>query len=197
VRRHRFPLQRERARLLRHDPGDDRLRRRTRERRLTREHLVQHAAQRVHVAPGRDLALAHRLLGAHVGRGAEAHAGLGHAGAPVRPRGGERDAEVGHERAAVVQQDVLGLDVPVDHPMPMRVVERVGHLTGDPHRVVHRKLLLPDEPRAEALALDERHDVEHHPCGLARVEQAEDVGVLQVGGGLDLAQEPLRAQDGG
>jgi hypothetical protein len=49
------------------------------------------------------------------------------------------------------------------------------------------------EPVAEALALDVRHDVEHLPAGLAGVVQRQDVGVLQVGGGLDLVQEPLGA----
>ena len=59
---------------------------------------------------------------AHVVRRAERHAGLGHAGA-ARLAGGERDAEVGDERAAVVQQDVLRLDVAVDHAVPMGVVQ--------------------------------------------------------------------------
>ncbi len=85
----------------------------------------------------------------------------------------------------------------MDHPVPVGVVERVGHLPGDPHRVLDRELLLADQPGAEALALDERHDVEHEPAGLARVEEAEDVRVLQVGGGLDLGEEALGAQDSG
>ena len=70
--RDRLPLQRERARLLGHDPRDDRLRGGPGEGRLPHQHLVRHAAQRVHVAPRRDLAVAHRLLGAHVVRRAEA-----------------------------------------------------------------------------------------------------------------------------
>ena len=52
----------------------------------------------------------------------------------------QRDAEVGHHRVAVVQQDVVGLDVAVDDALPVRVVERVGGLTRDPHRLVHREL---------------------------------------------------------
>ena len=106
---------------------DDRLRGRSGERRLAGEHLVEHAAQGVDVGAGGDLALAHRLLGAHVVRRAERHAGLGHP-VPAGLAGGERDAEVGHQRAPVVQQDVLRLDVAVDHAVPVGVVERVGHL---------------------------------------------------------------------
>ena len=128
-------------------------------------------------------------------RRAERHAGLGH---PV-PAGLARrqgDAEVGHQRLAVVQQDVLGLDVAVDHPVPVGVVERGGHLARDPHRLGDGELLLPVEPGPERLALDERHDVEEEAVGLARVEQRQDVRVLEVGGELDLGQEPLGADDG-
>src|SRR5207247_941267 len=49
-------------------PRADRARGRAVERRLAGEHLVQHAAQGVEVGLGRDLALAHGLLGSHVVR---------------------------------------------------------------------------------------------------------------------------------
>ncbi len=130
-------------------------------------------------------------------RGAEAHPGLGHARPALRARGRERDAEIGHHRSAVVQQDVLGLDVAVDDAVAVGVVERVRDLAGDPNGLVHRELLLAREPSAKALALDVRHDIENEAVGLARVEQSEDVGVLQVGGGLDLGEEPLGAEDRG
>ena len=81
--------------------------------------------------------------------------------------------------------------------MAVGVVERVGDLAGDPYGLVHRELLLARQPDAEALALDVRHDVEDEAVGLARVEQRQNVGVLEVGGGLDLGQEPLGAEDGG
>jgi hypothetical protein len=48
----------------------------------------------------------------------------------------------------------------VDHPVAVSVVERRGHLGGDPHRVAHGELLLPVEPSPEALAFDEGHGVE-------------------------------------
>ena len=47
------------------------------------------------------------------------------------------------------------------------------------------------------LALDEGHDVEQEAVGLARVEERQDVRVLEVGGELDLGQEPLGADHGG
>ena len=50
---------------------------------------------------------------------------------------------------------------------------------------------------AERLAVDERHDVVRRAINLARVDQPQDVWVLQVGDGLDLAQEPLGADHRG
>ena len=96
-----------------------------------------------------------------------------------------------------MQQDVLGLDVAVDHALPVGVVERRGHLGGDPDGVGDGELLLAVEPVAQRLAVDERHDVEQVAVGLARVEQRQDVRVLEVGGELDLGQEALGADHGG
>jgi hypothetical protein len=41
---------------------------------------------------------------------------------------GPGDPEVGHHRLAFLQQDVLGLDVAVDHALAVRVVQGTGHL---------------------------------------------------------------------
>ena len=96
-----------------------------------------------------DLPLRRRLLGAHVVRRAETQSRFGHAAAG----GGahrERDAEVGHHRAAVVQEDVLRLDVAVDHAVPVRVVQRVSDLAGDAHRFVDAELGFAIELRRAA-----------------------------------------------
>ena len=59
--------------------------------------------------------------------------------------------------------------------MAVRVVERAGDRDGEVHCFVHRELLLAVEPRAERLAVDERHHVEEQPVGLAAVEQRQEI----------------------
>ena len=44
---------------------------------------------------------------------------------------GSRDAEVRHQRVAALEQDVLRLDIAVDHTVPVRVAQRVRHLARD------------------------------------------------------------------
>ena len=95
-----------------------------------------------------------------------------------------------------MEQDVLGLDVAVDHAVAVGVAQGAGDLGRDPDDVGDRKLLLAPEPVAQRFALDERHHVVRSAADLARVDEPEDVGVLQVGDGLDLAEEPLGADDG-
>jgi hypothetical protein len=107
-----------------------------------------------------------------------------------------RDPEVGHQRLPVRQQDVLRLDVPVDRAVPVGIVERQRRLAGDAHRVGDGQLALAPEPVAQALAFDVRHGEPQATRRLARVEHGKDVGVLQAGGELDLAQEPLGAEAG-
>ncbi len=99
--------------------------------------------------------------------------------------------------AAVVQQNVLGLDVAMDDAVPMRVVERVGHLARDAHRLVDAELRLAVELLAKRLALDVGHDVERQSVGRAGVEQRQDVRMLERRRRLDLDGEPLGAEHGG
>ena len=74
--------------------------------------------------------------------------------------GREGDAEVGDHRLAFVKQDVLRLDVAVDQPAGVGVVEGRGDLPHDGDRLVDRELLLPGEPLAQRFAADVGHDIE-------------------------------------
>ena len=55
----------------------------------------------------------------------------------------------------------------------------------------------PVELVAQRFAVDERHHVVQERIGLARIEQRENVRVLEIGRGLDFLDEPLGAKDGG
>jgi len=127
--------------------------------------------------------------------------GLGHARGAAGAAHSQRDAEISDERPSIVEQDILGLDVPMDHAMPVRVIERFGGVVGDADGVVHRGLLLAIEPVAERFTLDQGHHVEDHASDFTRVVQRQDVRMLHVRRGSDLVQEPLgadnRAQLGG
>ena len=173
--------------------GDDRLGRGAGEWRLPGQHLVQDAGQAVQVGAAVHVGRAGSLLGAHVGRRAHYHAGLGERGV-----GAQRlaDAEVGHHGRPFVEQDVLGLDVPVDHLAAVGVVERGGDLPGDGQRLGQRQLPLALQPLPQRAAFHVGHDVEKEAAGLAGVVDREDVRVGEAGGELDLAEEPVGA-DGG
>ena len=61
----------------------------------------------------------------------------------------ERDAEVGHERVPALEQHVLRLHVAVHDAMPVRVLERIGHLARERDDFSERDALLAVEPRPE------------------------------------------------
>ena len=94
-------------------------------------------------------------------------------------------------------QDVLRLDVPMDHPLLVGAVEGVRDLPGEPDGFLDRKLPLAPEAIAQALALDVGHRVPEEPARRAGVEDREDMRVLEPGGQVDLTEETLRTQGGG
>jgi hypothetical protein len=107
-------------------------------------------------------------------------------------RHGPCDPEVRHERLAAGEEDVLRLDVPVHHAALVRNGQRLRHGPGEHGLDVEPPLAL--EPGAERLALDVRHHPAEEAAGLAGVEERDDVGVLEAGGGADLGQEAVRAE---
>ena len=201
---HRVPYPRGRRRPLGHHLGDDGLHRRPGEGRLSGQHLVADAAQGVDVGTGGDLAFAHCLLWRHVVGRPQREAGFRHPGAAGLGHR-ERDAEVGHQRPAIVQQDVLGLDVAVDDAVAVGVVQRRGDFSGQPHGVGNGQQLLACQPVPQRFALDEGHDVEEkgHRTKVegrrmirfalrpwtfdhSRIEEWQDMRMLQIRRGPDL-----------
>ena len=170
--------------------------RRARERRLSAEHFVEHAAQGIQIAPTVHVVAARGLLRAHVQGRPHGHPGLGQC---LAAGGVDRlgDAEVGHHRVPALEQNILGLDVTVDDPAAVRVTQRVRHLSRDLDGIVQRELLLAVQPLPQRLTLGVGHDVEEQPVGLARIVERQDVRVTEIGARCDLAEEPLRTERGG
>ena len=165
-------------------------------RRLAGEHLVQDGGERVDVAARVDEPVSRRLFRAHVLWRAERQAGLGEPRAR-RSGDGECDPEVRHHRLVVLEQDILGLDVAVDHAVAMRVVERRGDVGGEADGFVNRELPLPLEPTPQRFAFHVGHHVVDQAAGLAGIKQRQDMRVLQVGGDPDLTQEAIDPEHGG
>ena len=132
------------ARFLGDDPHEDGLRRGTCVRRIPSEHFVEHARERVHIGAGAQIPVRGGLLRAHVMRGPQAEPGLGHS-PTAGGRHREGDPEVRDHGVPLVQEDVLGLDVAVNHVVPVGIVEgtRDGFRQG--HGILHGKLALPIE----------------------------------------------------
>ena len=95
-----------------------------------------------------NLLAAGRLLWAHVLGRPDGYPGCGE---PIARGLADcaRDSEVGNDRMARGEQNVLGLDVAMDHTVVVRVLQRVGHLVRDLYRVLERKLLFALEPLAQ------------------------------------------------
>ena len=76
----------------------------------------------------------------------------------------------------------------------MGVVQGVRHLPRYLQRVFDREHLLPVDAVRQGFALYQRHYVIEETGGLAGIVKGQDVGMAQLGGNLDLAQESLGAE---
>ena len=170
-------------------PSQHRSGRQAGEWRLAGQHLVEHAGQTVEVAPPVHLSLSGGLLRAHIGRRAEREAGLGESLSPGCVHR-SRNAEISDHRLLSLEQDVLRLDVPVDDSLPVRVRERRRDVLTDPERRSHRQLFLAHQALAQRFALDEGHRVPELSSALSRVEDRQNVRVLQPRGDADFLEEP-------
>ena len=80
--------------------------------------------------------------------------------------------------------------------MLVGVLQGAADFAGDLERGIERKLLFPRETLPERLPICEGHHVIEQAIGLSRVEQRQNVGVLKGRGDVDLAEEPIAANDG-
>ena len=170
--------------------GDHRLGSRSGEGWLSSQTLVEHATERVEIAPAIDLSLPGGLLGTHIGRRADRKAGPGQ---PVAARCTERmgDPEVGQNRFTSLEQDVLRFDVPMDDAVLMSASQGSEDVTSHPYGVLQRETPLTVQSLAERFAFDIWHCVPELAGGLARVEEREDVWMTEFRGESDLEEKPL------
>ena len=156
------------------------------ERTHTGEQLVQHHAQRPHVA-SRAERISFDLLGAGVGRGHRLRGG-DQLGVAVQQA---RDAEIqqlGLPRG--IDEQIGRLDVAMDHQTLVRIGHRGTDLQEQPDATAHiQRMRLA--PAVDALAIDIFHRQERLALGIAAgVDQIRDVGVIQAGENALLFLEP-------
>jgi hypothetical protein len=160
---------------------------------LADQHLVDDTRQAEDVGPHIQGGETRGLFGTHVPWRSQWETGPGQVlGARCHYRFG--DAEIGDDSVALGQQDVLGLDVSVQHTLPVRVTECVGNLLGNRDRRAEFHVRLAAQPLAQRLAGYKRHHVIQKPRGLTRVDQHEDVGMIQLCSDLDFLEEPIGAE---
>ena len=165
------------------------------------EHLVEHDAEGVDVGATVER-ISGRLFGAHVLRRADDGAFTRELrGRPglflLRRLRGLGDTEVRHQDvAALVQQDVVRLDVAVDDLVAVRVGERVGHLARNTRRVADVELLLRLEQLAQRRTVDAPHDDVEDLFVPADLVNRHDMGMLEARDGLCFVHEALGGRRG-
>ena len=78
----------------------------------------------------------------------------------------------------------------------MGVLESIRHGCSDPHRFVHRKLLLSVDAVSERLACQIGHHIEEEAIGFPGIIERQDVGVSQLRRDLNLREEALGSDNG-
>ena len=172
-----------------HDPVEDRLDL-PREGRLAQEAFVEDDAEGVDVraaveGPRCD------LLGRQVGDRSDERSRLRQAGFGGRVR--QTEVHDPHARPGAVlagDHDVGRLDVAVDDPARVAVLERVGHLDPDVHHLAEVQRLVPDQPQ-QVRALRDGHHEEERALVTPEVVDRHDRGVVHLGDELGLALEAL------
>ena len=168
------------------------------ERHVPGDRLDQDERQRIDVALARGR-LAIGLLWRGIARGPEHRTRrLG----PRRLGQGARHPEVGDAQASVLEaeQEVGGLDVAVDEALAMGEIESAGGTEADLHRLGHGEAPTEVEHRAETATVHVLGD-EVGPAVITRVEELDDVRVVELRSGLGLGteapQEGLVVRQGG
>jgi hypothetical protein len=152
-----------------------------------------------------DVRRACRLFGRHVRRRSDSGARLRQVRDAVpclevrlRPGCvyGLRNPEVTHHGRAAGEEDVLRLDVAMNHSLGVRVLQCACNVTKDPQGIVERNRSSRD-PRPKRIPRHEWHRVVREIRGSAGGVHGHDVRVLQAGRDLHLTGEALGGDTGG
>ncbi len=145
------------------------------------QHLAHHSASGVHIGPLVHLATP-GLLGCHVRRCPRTAHALG--------AQQMREPEVEELHATVVaEEDIGGLQVPVQHATLVRVGEPLRHLLCDAQRLRHWDRPL-GQPLRERSSLEKLHDEVRTARAVAHIEQGDDAGMAELGHGLSFLFDP-------
>src|SRR5581483_559076 len=100
------------------------------------------------------------------------------------------ETEVAEDVVAVaVEEDVPGLEVPVDEPARVEVAERLGERRHHVERVLGRARALALDAVAERPAGEVLHDVVEAAVVAPRLDEADEARVIELGEDVDLAPE--------
>jgi len=160
---------------------------------LAGDHLVHERAAREHVGPRVEI-LSARLLRRHVAERSYHH--------PWRRHHRRRQIGLRHDlgdskvenldRAAAQDEDVRGLQVPVDDVRGVRGGQRRSGLLRDGDRLGDRERA-GGEPIAQRLTLEQLHDGVRKTVHLADVVDGDDVGMRECSDGVGLGSEPIES----
>lgn len=148
-------------------------------RRLTSEHLKRHAPECVDVASTVERFAARNLLRAHVRRGPEHHAARRERVLGCRKRDGTSNTEVAQHGAVMMEEDVAGLDISVDHVVFMRVVHRRRELRLDPNGLLQAEWPLTLQSFAQGPPFGKGHAVEDWCPLFGGIDDRQDVWMVQ------------------
>src|SRR6185436_19059239 len=98
-------------------------------------------------------------------------------------------------RMTGLEENVLGLDVPVNESTRVRVAQGIGHLSHDLDRLVQRERPFPLQPAAQRFPLDIGHDVVEETAGFSGVMDRQNVRMGKLGGDFDFSDEAIGAED--
>ena len=187
LRRDRLVERARRRRLARRDALHHLLARRRLERAATGQQLVKDHAKAVDIRTRVNaMAFIPRLLGAHVGDGADEGGASAHVLLP------QRQAEIDeHGTAARYEEDVARLDVAVDEAALVCVLQRQGDVLDNFDRLVQRHASLANAA-AQIDAIDQLRDDETLPGGGSTdVIDGDDAGMIEPGEDAGLFEEGL------